>query len=108
YRRGLALAADPAEIHWSLAAHLLTQGEWRRAWPHHAWRPRHPRVRQRPTPFPALVARTAPGGRILVWSHEGVGEDLRHAALLPALAAQGFQAVLEVDPRLVPLFGRAF
>lgn len=108
YRRALALVPDPAEIHWSIAVHLLTQGQWRRAWPHYAWRARHPRVRNRPAPFPRLADLRAPGRRILVWSHEGIGEDLRHAALLPALLAAGFEVVLEVDGRLVPLFARSF
>ncbi|WP_374450303.1 hypothetical protein [Stella sp.] len=108
YRRAVALVPDPAEIHWSIAVDLLTQGEWRRAWPHAAWRCRHPRVRQRPAPYPPLAERRRPGGRLLVWSHEGIGEDLRHVALLPALAATGFQVVLEVDARLVPLFARSF
>ncbi len=108
YRRALALVPEPADIHWSLAVDLLTRGEWRRAWPHYAWRRHHPRVRQRPSPFPSLDRRLAPGGRILVWSHEGIGEDLRHAALLPALVATGFRVVLELDDRLVPLFARSF
>ncbi len=108
YRRALHLADRPAAIHWSIALDLLTRGQWARAWPHYAWRPLHPEVRQRRAPYPHLWDRPEPGGRILLWSNEGVGEDLRHAALLPMLLAAGYAIVLEIDPRLVALFQRSF
>ena len=108
YRRALCLAPAVPEIHWSLATDLLVRGQADRAWPHYHWRHRDPRVRQRPTPFPRLVSIDRLPPRVLVWSNEGVGEDLRYAGLLPVLAAAGTSILFETDPRLVPLFRRSF
>ncbi|MGE0724553.1 MAG: tetratricopeptide repeat protein [Alphaproteobacteria bacterium] len=108
YRRAIALRPDLPSLHWSLATDLLVHGRPMRAWPHFLWRHRDPAVRARPSPYLRLESRDRPPARLLLWSNEGIGEDLRYAGLLPALARRGIAAVVEADPRLVPLLGRSF
>ncbi|MGE0719140.1 MAG: hypothetical protein AB7P02_27090 [Alphaproteobacteria bacterium] len=110
YRRCLLLEPGRAEVHWSLATDLIVRGAASRAWPHFAWRARHPQVRRRPTPFPPIAAAAERRGALLVWSNEGVGEDLRYARLLadPAIWRPRFdRLILETDPRLAALLSRS-
>jgi len=50
------------------------------------------------------------GGKLLVWAEVnfGVGQNLLHGTVLPDLIDLGFDIVLEVEARLVPLFAAAF
>ena len=48
------------------------------------------------------------GKRLLVWSEQGIGDEIMFAGLIPDLIERGIDVILESDPRLVPLFARSF
>jgi Tfp pilus assembly protein PilF len=47
-------------------------------------------------------------GTLLVWGEQGVGDQVLHASMIPELTGSADEIVLEVEPRLVPLFARSF
>jgi hypothetical protein len=109
------LAEDPAnpQAHWQLAYALLLQGRFAEAWPHFAWRwrcPRFPSPRL-PTLQPAWDG-TSRCRRLLLWSEQGVGDQVMLAGLVPEarawLASWGADVELLVDGRLVGLLRRAW
>ncbi|WP_121118331.1 tetratricopeptide repeat protein [Croceibacterium ferulae] len=48
-------------------------------------------------------------GKLLIWSEVnfGIGQNLLHGSLVPDLIGIGLQVIVEVDPRLVPVFKAA-
>jgi tetratricopeptide (TPR) repeat protein len=47
-------------------------------------------------------------GVLLAWGEQGLGDQILHAGMAAELCARARSLVLEVEPRLVPLFGRSF
>ena len=48
------------------------------------------------------------GKRLLVVAEQGLGDEIRYAALYPALLERSVDSIFEVTPRLVSLFARSF
>lgn len=48
------------------------------------------------------------GGVLLVWGEQGLGDQILHASMVPDLLQHADSVVVEVEPRLVPLFARSF
>lgn len=48
------------------------------------------------------------GQRLMIWREQGIGDELRFAALLPMLDVGEGDVVVECDSRLVPAFQRSF
>jgi tetratricopeptide (TPR) repeat protein len=48
------------------------------------------------------------GKKILVWSEQGVGDEILYASMLPDLAQLGARIIFECDPRMVPVYARSF
>ena len=46
--------------------------------------------------------------KLLVYSEQGIGDEIMFASCLPRISAQAMECVVECDPRLVPLFARSF
>ena len=68
------------------------------------------RAVNRPRPFeqPAWDGGPLDGKTLLVWSEQGVGDEIMFASLLPEIIAQAGQVLIECESRLVPLFARSF
>src|SRR5690606_17476763 len=47
-------------------------------------------------------------GTLAVWGEQGLGDQILYASMIPDLAADASAVVLEVEPRLIPLFQRSF
>jgi hypothetical protein len=109
------LAEDPAnpQAHWQLAYALLLQGRFAEAWPHFAWRWRCPGFpsQRLPTLQPAWDG-TSRCQRLLLWSEQGLGDQVMLAGLVPQarvwVESLGADVELLVDGRLVGLLQRAW
>lgn len=108
YRRALEIAPDHAGAHWNLSLALLTLGDLRRGWPEYEWRWRIQRADPRRYEFRQWHGEDSPGGRILLWGEQGIGDEILYASMVPDLLATGMAVTLETDPRLVTLFQRSF
>lgn len=47
-------------------------------------------------------------GTLLAWGEQGLGDQILYAGMVPDLASRADAVVLEVEPRLTPLFARSF
>lgn len=100
---------DHVDGQWNLATALLADGDFKRGWEQYDWRWR--RMGDDPTTrfgWPRWRGEPLAGRRILVWREQGLGDEILFATCVRELVAAGAHVTLAADPRLVPLFDRAF
>ncbi|WP_165772137.1 tetratricopeptide repeat protein [Niveispirillum lacus] len=105
----LDLAPGLASACYNLGRFDLAAGRLNSGWLGYGARFRAtPSIRGRQLSLPVWQGQELPGKRLLVWGEQGLGDQLMFAALYPALIDRGAHLIMEVDPRLVTLFARAF
>lgn len=65
-------------------------------------------VTQRYVELPAWQGESLSGKTLLLWSEQGIGDQIMFAGLLPELIERGAFCIIEADPRLEPLFRRTW
>lgn len=108
-RRAVELDPAFAEAHFNLAMLLLIQGKFDEGWVEYEWRwkcPKFPSTR-RQFDYPVWQGESLTGKTILIWSEQGVGDEIMFANPLPDVAAEAEQMVLECNPRFVQIFERS-
>lgn len=110
YKQALALAPELPSLRLNYAVHLLSQGKVRDGWVAFEARlcPEIPDAPIRKIPLERWDGTKPENRHILVASEQGLGDEIRFSALLPALAARARKVTVECDPRLVPIFARSF
>jgi len=108
YRRAVKLDPDFAAAGVRLACALLTQGDFRKGWAEYEWRWRGKDAEPMRFNFSPWTGEMAPGGRLLVWGEQGIGDEIIYSTMLGELAEAGLQVTAEIDRRLVPLMQRSF
>jgi tetratricopeptide (TPR) repeat protein len=109
FQEAIRLAPDSARAHWAEAQLQLLLGQFQAGWRGYEWRWRtRDEGSDRGLLFPQPLWDGQPihGGKLLVWSEQGIGDEIMFASLLPELSRKP-ECVLECDPRLVPLFARS-
>lgn len=101
-----ALSAAPENrvLRFDLAIARLTLGQFEAAWPH--WEARDS---VRPPRFLKGVPRwtadqSAAGRRVLLLPEQGLGDNIHFARYLPEVQAAGAEVMVQLPPRLRPLF----
>jgi Flp pilus assembly protein TadD len=110
YRKGLDIDPRAAEAHHNLAQVLLAGEQLADGWDEFEWR-WHTSDFAGADQFlhlPAWDGRPLSGGTLLVWTEQGVGDQILYAGLIPDLQAQEFNIIIACETRLVPLFERSF
>ncbi|PWC90280.1 hypothetical protein TSH100_03055 [Azospirillum sp. TSH100] len=108
YAKALIHAPGFALARWNLALRLLGRGRLAEGWNEYEARFASRRVSAgRSFALPVWDGR--PGRRLLVWREQGLGDELMFGTALPDLSARfgPEMLVVEVDPRLTGLVGRA-
>ncbi|MEP2876634.1 tetratricopeptide repeat protein [Nisaea sp.] len=109
YQRALAEAPGSAKLQMNYAIHLLTQGKTDEGWKYFEAR-LHPDVADAPIrtlSLPRWDGNALADKHILVVSEQGLGDEIRLAAMLPELVRKARALTVECDPRLVTLFKRS-
>ena len=100
---------DNADAHHNLALTLLLMGRMQEGWAEYEWRWTSENGANRRTfPQASWQGEDLLGKTIMVWSEQGVGDEVLFAGMVPGLLDAGANVVLESDARLVPVFGRSF
>lgn len=107
-----AVAVDPTfpEAHFNLSRILLMQGNYADGWRENEWRWRCKDFPStwRDFPYPLWQGEPLDGKTILLWSEQGIGDEIMFANPIPDLLATGAHLVMECGERLVPIFERSF
>jgi tetratricopeptide (TPR) repeat protein/SAM-dependent methyltransferase len=94
-----------ARFHRSLA--MLAMGDFERGWDEYESRWEYEATPRR-FPQPAWDGSSLRDRKLLVFSEQGIGDEIMFASCLPEIAGRAAECVIECDPRLVPLFARSF
>jgi hypothetical protein len=88
----------------------LVTGDFDNGWREYNWRWRMQDFSSRHAEYdkPLWDGGDLGGKRLLVWSEQGIGDEIMFAGLIPDLIERGIDVILESEPRLVPLFARSF
>ena len=111
YIKAIQLDPDYPEAHFGLAELLLFLGdELERGWQEHFWRWKKKELRDQWNDFDCPLWQGQPINKknILVWSEQGIGEEIMYATMIPDLIEAGARVIVECEQRLQPLFRRAF
>ena len=104
------VALDPAAVgaKWNKSLICLGLGRFAEGWAlyEHRWAGAQGLV-PRPYPQPRWNGGKV-DGPLLIWGEQGLGDEILHAGMIPDLMQRTAPVVLEVEPRLVPLFARSF
>jgi len=107
-----AVAADPEypEAYSNMGLLQLLRGDYANGWKNYRWRRQTKNFPALPQSFgkPIWDGSDISGNRLLVWTEQGVGDEVLNASMIPDLVDRGIEVVLESDARLVPLFSRSF
>jgi tetratricopeptide (TPR) repeat protein len=106
-----ALGADPSQAlaRFNRAILRLRQGRLAEGWEDYNVRFDSGRLKpRRPFNIPEWEGGDLAGRRLLLWAEQGLGDELMFGALLPEALARFPDAIVECEPRLVPLFQRSF
>jgi len=108
YSRSLELQPDYSIARLDLALARLLNGDYERGWEDYE-------ARRAIGDFPARAGAFAEwdgsplvGRGVLVYSEQGLGDEIMFASCLPALIADARECVIECEPRLAGLFRRSF
>jgi tetratricopeptide (TPR) repeat protein len=105
YRRALAINPQRHDTRWSLALVLLALGRFDEGWSLYESRwLRRGAPRRR---FATSSRDLATARNILVWSEQGIGDEVLYASIVPEIVSSGSKVTFEVDPRLLSLFMRS-
>ncbi len=107
YAEALRISPDDVTIRVNETLCRFGHGDLKTAWQQYGWRWKSDAYRNAVRPFPihplTPTTRTA-----LLWGEQGAGDQILYASMLPDLVERGITGVIEVEPRLVPLFTRSF
>jgi len=108
YRNAIARLPDSPEAHTNLGLLLLLDRHYEEGWREYDWRWQRDGRAPRPFPQPRWQGEDLTGRTILAWADEGAGDEILFASMLPELSGMAGHCLVECDPRLVDMFGRAF
>jgi tetratricopeptide (TPR) repeat protein/ADP-heptose:LPS heptosyltransferase len=108
YNQVLALNPDDIDAHHSLAHLMLKIGNFKQGWKHNEWRWAKSIAHQAHTfNIPEWQGEALQDKRLLVWSEQGVGDQVMFASMIPELTKLTNHIAWECDARLVPIFSRS-
>ncbi|MBT3304953.1 MAG: tetratricopeptide repeat protein [Alphaproteobacteria bacterium] len=109
YRDALRFEPENAKVHHNLGMVYLLMGRLREGWAEYHWRWRIDASEEpRAFPHPSWQGEDLKNKTILVWSEQGVGDEVMFASMIPDLLDAGAQVVLESYSRMIPLYQRSF
>ncbi|MGE4063266.1 MAG: tetratricopeptide repeat protein [Rhodospirillaceae bacterium] len=106
-RRALSYRIDHPSVRKNLGLVLLLMQEWGSAWEEYEWRWVADKLVQR-SKRPRWCGEDLTGKTMLVWSEQGLGDEVLHMSMAEDLLKRGCKVVWECDYRLVKLLERTY
>lgn len=102
--KGLKKYPDYGEIGINLAFCCFAQGKWEKGAAYYD----HRTIKNRIVDIPAWNGEDLTGKKLLIWSEQGIGDQLMFCWYLPLLKAEKVEVIIELEPRLVDLVQRSY
>ncbi|MDB4207985.1 tetratricopeptide repeat protein, partial [Amylibacter sp.] len=108
YNKALSLKQNFPDANWNQSLALLSKGDFRKGWVQ--YEKRWERSNYTYVPFQSTKPKWEPnqGGRVLVWSEQGLGDLIMFSSIIPELYNQTKKLIVQTDERLIPLYKRSF
>lgn len=109
HHKALSLKSADAETRLNFAVILLRQGRFAEGWP--PYENRFGAFEQhdaRPAPPAYWQGEDLRDKSVLVWTEQGLGDEILYASMIPDLIARAGRCRIECSKRLVPVFARSF
>jgi len=108
YNEALLLKPNFPDAVWNQSFALLSNGNFYTGWAQ--YEKRWERSNYIYTPLHSAKPKWEPnqGGRVLVWSEQGLGDLIMFSSIIPELCEQSEKLIIQTDERLIPLFKRSF
>ena len=110
YQNAIEIQPNYAEPHNNLGQTLLLKGDLHQGWKEYEWRWQCKDFSSEIRYFPQVLWNGSDlnGKSILVWTEQGVGDQIMFASMLDDLLQMEAKVITDCDTRLIPLFKRAF
>jgi tetratricopeptide (TPR) repeat protein len=99
---------DAPELHWDRSLLWLLQGDFSAGWREYEWRWEGGGLMPKPFSQPRWEGSDLTDKTVLVWSEQGIGDEIMFASCYPDLVARAGHVIIDCEPRLVTLFRRSF
>lgn len=108
FEAALAARPDYAEARKNLGMAALLGGRFDPGFKNFDWRFQEPGAWRRPFTQPNWRGDWQDPGQVLIWGEQGIGDEVMYGTLLQEFIDRTDACIIECEPRLVPLFERAF
>ena len=110
YCKVLEMQPQFAAAHKNLGLLSLLMGDFKNGWREYEWRWQCDdfAVNRHRFPHPFWDGSSLAQKSILVWTEQGVGDEIMFSSMLPALLQGDVRIIVECTRRLIPLFQRTF
>jgi tetratricopeptide (TPR) repeat protein len=106
--RVLARVPDHVKASWAKCQLLLTLGQFAEGWELHDYRWSGSIDGYRAAYGQPRWTGEPVAGTLLIWGEQGLGEQILQAGVVGEAMARAQRTVIEIEPRLVPLYARSF
>ena len=110
FQKATYIQPNHAEAHNNLAMMLLLKGDFKNGWKQYEWRRQCDNFpfEKRDFPQPFWEGTDPKDKSILVWTEQGIGDEIMFSSILPDLLNRNANVIVESDTRMVSLFQRSF
>lgn len=110
YDTALALDPEQPSAIYNKSRLNLLQGQWAEGWIGYEarWQIDDFEFEPHDRGLPLWDGTDVGDGTVLLWGEQGLGDHVQFASQIGDVISRGIEPVLEIDPRLVPLFERNF
>jgi len=106
--KALSLGSADATMRYNRALTLLSLGRFEIGWAEHEARFDVSYLGTIRRPGPEWRGEDLSGKRILIWTEQGIGDQILHGSMIPEIVARADHVLIECVGRLAPIFARSF
>jgi len=110
YKKAFEMMPDQPTIPYNYALTMFCYGHLEEAWKHYRsrWKVEGSASPVRAFPQDLWDGSSLEGKKIVLYGEQGLGDEIRHASMVPDMLKMGAEVHVECEPRLVDLFQRSF
>ena len=108
--RAIALAPSDHDIRRAYGVLSLQLGKFENGWAglESRFHTATEQILLRPSPPTYWAGEDLSGKSIVVWTEQGLGDEVLHASILPEVIGRAAQCIIECSKRMAPVFARSF